>query len=276
MVVLTIFVFLLARLLDGTRSASVHWNQRMDAESQARLVMDRLALDLAAMPLRPDLDYVFDKKNGDDALSFYAQAKGYQDGLPDSEVPRGVSVLGFRMSANASLERGARALPWDGVIFAPVERAGAVEPVSLIPSPLNTLPPLDSNPAQSNFEVLGDQVLRFELGFLLKPNPAGTPPRAQAKLAASLPPDVRIGDIEALIVAIVTLDHRARALLTPEQIREISDLFKDYSDSDAAGGRDVAWAWNAVLEDPATFQLNGIPLPGVQTVRVYQRYFPLN
>lgn len=56
-----------------------------------------------------------------------------------------------------------------------------------------------------------------------------------------------------MIVAIVTLDHRARGLLTPEQTREIADLFPDYSDADAMAGRDVASSWNAVLAETATF-----------------------
>jgi hypothetical protein len=147
----------------------------MDADSQARLGMDRLALDFAAMPLRADLDYVFDKKIGDDAPSFHAPVKGYQDGLPDTGSPQEVSVLGYRMSPEANLERSARALPWDGVVFAPGERAGDVEPVSLVSSPLNTLSTLDSDTAPSNYEVLVDQALRFELGFLPKAIPALRP-----------------------------------------------------------------------------------------------------
>jgi hypothetical protein len=274
-VVLAIFTLLMLRLFDATRVTSVFWGQRMDAETQARIVLDRLAQDFARMIRRPDVDVAIGRAAGNDRIRFFSQVEGFSDAVSPSEA-RGISVVEYRINEDGKLERGARALPFAGLVFSPPPDTSSEDvPVRLLDGPDNLVPAVNQGASGSNFDVLGDQVLRFELGYILKKNLAANPPRPAPELAAELPPGTQVDEIAAIFVGIVTLDQRARVLLNEAQLGAMRDAFRDYTQADAAARRDILAVWSRVLQDGALLQIPGMPQPSAQAARVYQRVFPL-
>ena len=178
--------------------------QRMDSESQARLVFDRMANDFAKMVKRNDADYLFYSGAGNDAMFFYSEAPGYYD---DSNTARSkksnLALIGYRINtANAAypntpvLERLGLGLTWDGSNSAggpggPVfltANAAAANPA--VPDPATTLAgnwggspatplgtlarnysdgrdPYASGGDPGSYHVLSDLVFRMEIQFLL-------------------------------------------------------------------------------------------------------------
>ena len=267
LVLLTVFV---AMLIDSSGRTTSLWHRRMDAESQARLVMDRLAMDFAQATRRGDVDVNFAIQPGDDALILYGQTTGYNDNLPTNAAPRSLSVIGYRMNASHQLERAARTLAWNEMTFSSTNGQVLAGTNAALPP---SVPTVDAGGGSTNYEIFGDQVLRFEYGFLLKPDATTTPPRLQAVLSAT--PPARLSDIGAIVVACATLDNKARALLTPTQINSLANVFSDFSATDAAAGRDILASWDAILRDPSKFPPVGVPLPLANNVRLYQRYYTL-
>ena len=80
--VLTLMILLVTQLVNSATNVTISANKHMDADSQARMVFDRLADDLAAMPKRSDVDFFFSKVDGggqhgnNDQLYFYSGVPG--------------------------------------------------------------------------------------------------------------------------------------------------------------------------------------------------------
>ena len=55
--VIVLLVFLFTQLLNSAATIMTLGNKRMDADSQARQVLDRMAIDFAQMVKRSDVDY---------------------------------------------------------------------------------------------------------------------------------------------------------------------------------------------------------------------------
>src|SRR5215472_1514079 len=85
--VLVLLVFLAAQLLTTAATVTILGHKRMDTDSQARQLLDRIAVDLAQMVKRSDLD-LFAKGTatpnsvggampGNDQIAFYSAVPGY-------------------------------------------------------------------------------------------------------------------------------------------------------------------------------------------------------
>jgi len=73
--VLALLVFLLTQLVNSAATVTILGNKRMDADSQARMVFDRMAVDFAHMVKRSDVDYyvkklALDQVNQNDQMAF--------------------------------------------------------------------------------------------------------------------------------------------------------------------------------------------------------------
>ena len=55
--VLVLLVFLATQLINSATTVAILGNKRMDADSEARQVLDRMAIDFAQMVKRTDVDY---------------------------------------------------------------------------------------------------------------------------------------------------------------------------------------------------------------------------
>src|SRR6185369_16219284 len=110
--------------------------KRMDADSQAREVLDRMAIDLAQMVKRSDIDYYLKAPGtasdcgacgtqpGNDQAAFYSTVAGYYPTVP--APPPGytdkspVSLLSYRINSDNTsasynrMQRMGKGLTWNG------------------------------------------------------------------------------------------------------------------------------------------------------------------
>ena len=292
-VILTILVLIMTTVVDVASKTSVTAVKAMDLESEVRLVFDRLAQDLGQAVTRPDVDWNFKKIPGkNDEIGFWAQIRGFAGN-------RTLSSVNFRVSPAAvggmpELERAARGAGWDDMVL-------GVEPDPVDPKTL-------AQPAADDYQLLGDQVFRMEICYLLEDGSLSTTyynrsvknsltePR-KPLVSDDVDSGFKVGswwtsnnthfvckdatagravweklapmqNVRALVVGIGVLDRRTRILLTKTQMEDLADRL-----ADAVDGQDILTAWNPISANPGT--LNDIHPLASQTVRFYQRYFPL-
>jgi prepilin-type N-terminal cleavage/methylation domain-containing protein len=134
--ILAIMSLVISQMLSSTAQITVVNTKRADANSQARMVFDRMETDFARMVKRSDVDYIFYKAVGsgtngaNDTMFFYSEAASYFPSLttfftaaPYKTTPYAykdsVSLVGYRINNNtasadfAAMERLGRPLTWD-------------------------------------------------------------------------------------------------------------------------------------------------------------------
>jgi Prokaryotic N-terminal methylation motif len=189
--VLALLVFFVTSLLNSAATITTLGHKQMDADSQARQLLDRMAVDFAQMVKRPDVDYYVKSsataparralQPGNDQIAFYSTVPGY---YPSSGSPSPVSLVAYRVNAQNKLERMGKGLVWNAVsstdtpvVFIPIPLASPL-PTPEFPSPSPNPTPSPAWPSAANLaaaptpepsaEVIGPQVFRFEYYYLLK------------------------------------------------------------------------------------------------------------
>jgi len=260
--VLSLLVLLVGQLMVNANSTITASRKRIDALGQARAVFDRMTMDFAGRLRREDVDASFEKHPGDDSMAFYSATRGLYPSQSATADTRVLSVVGYRVSRDSKgrprLERGARGLSWSDMVFTPV-LSGVQKQRFTTP---NSLPAIDVGSGPGNYQVLSDSVVRMEISYLLKADATHSSPR----LAAGLPADVR--DISAVVVTIAVLDEQSRKLVGDYDL--LQGAFPDAED-----GVDPLAVWSGLVNSIDFARKAGIPLPAAQSVRLYQRYFPL-
>jgi prepilin-type N-terminal cleavage/methylation domain-containing protein len=239
--VLGILVLMLAQMV-GLSSQAITFNEkRLDAVGQARLVFDRIGMDLAARPRRADLGMAFTKNGSsgsspgtNDSFAFYSEMTGYTG-------TRHISLIGYQIQQSSGLpyqlERSATGLDW-----------------AATGNPLNFLPQALPTPASTDYDILAPDIFRLEFCYLLNTG-------LFSDSASS-----NYSNVSAVVVAIAALDSRSRTILTNAQITQLSGDLPDTIES-----HDPLTDWNTTMA-PANFA-SGIPLQAVQNIRLYQHIF---
>src|SRR5215831_3104555 len=247
--VLVLLVFLAAQLLNTAATVTILGHKQMDADAQARQLLDRMAIDFAQMVKRPDVDYYVKSsaasplrrvlQPGNDQIAFYSGVPGY---YPTSSYQSPVSLVAYRVNSNSTsalynkMERMGKGLLWNAapivvplatptptatptpapVVFIPIPLASPL-PVGDLPAPTPT-PPLPTPPwpeassataSWSDSELLGRQVFRFEYYYLLKNGSCSDIPWIN-------PPHTSVSgmqDVSAIVVDIAVIDPKSKVLL---------------------------------------------------------------
>jgi type II secretion system protein J len=222
--VLVLLVFLATQLLNNVAGITTIGHKQMDADAQARQLLDRMAIDFAQMVKRSDVDYYVKSsatgagvrnllQPGNDKIAFYSAVPGYYLSGSTSTQQSPVSLVSYRVNAQHKLERMGKGLVWNAisttdtpVVFMPIPLASPI-PVGELPSPTpNPLPTpawpnidnLSVSPTPDpNTEVVGSQVFRFEYYYLVQgqvpagaiPSPAPSP---SPPILSDIPWDTRI------------------------------------------------------------------------------------
>ena len=268
--VLVVLVLLVGRLFSSAVTVTTSGNKRMDAEAQIRPLFERIAIDLSQMLKRSDLDF-FGKNTaspnsaggsmaGNDSIAFYSTVAGY---YPSSGSQSPISLIGYRINAQNKLERVAKGLLWNGVslsstpvVFMPRTIAAtwpSVTDLSAAPTP------------DPDTDSIAPYIFRFEYYYLLKNgNVSATPwdPSAGHTSVSGLQ------DVAAISVAVATIDPRSRLLISDSQLTTIIGQLADFAASMKPG--DLLSQWQTALDGITT-----MPRPGVQSIRIYERYFYL-
>jgi hypothetical protein len=248
--VLILLVTLVSGFANAILSIITLGNKRMEADADARLALDRLSRDWAKIVVRTDVDYRFHKQPGNDHIAFFS-------GTGASLSERTLSSIHYRLAESSRLERGALPIGWDGMVFSPLTRSQNLDP-STAPQPPNVLP----LPADDNYDILSDSLVRFEICYLRRQ------PGNRSLVLTVTPPD-SISDLAGIVVGVVLLDAKSR-LLVPDA-STLSQMFPDAMD-----GRDIASLWSEALEAPDFATTAGIPAAAASQLRIYQRicYLP--
>src|SRR5438874_10951453 len=139
--VLLIIILMVAQLMTTATAITRTGNKHIDTDTQARVVLDRMALDFAQMLKRTDVDYYIKQrsgynghgnghgwgngKNGDtgsDQMAFFTQVPGYYPSGFASGTESPISLVAYRVTESSSgdsaygrLVRMAKGLLWNAV-----------------------------------------------------------------------------------------------------------------------------------------------------------------
>lgn len=263
---LALLVLLFTQLLNSAATITTLGHKQMDADSQARQLLDRMAVDFAQLVKRSDVDFfakgtvapnsVGGAMAGNDRIAFYSGVPGY---YPSTGSQSPVSLVAYRVNSDSTsssynkMERMGKGLVWNGV--SPTDT-----PVVFMPLTVSVTCPAATSSSASDtaYEVIGPQVFRFEYCYLL---------RTDGSLSTTPPTD--ISGIAAIIADIAVIDSKSKVLLTNAQITTLAGGLSDYTAGMAPGQLRANWQ---------TY-LNGItnlPRPAISGIRLYERYFYLS
>ena len=264
--VLVVLVLLVSRLFTSAATITTSGNKRMDADAQLRPLFDRIAVDFSQMIKRFDVDYYLKSSTtaqpGNDQLAFYSAVAGY---YPSSGSQSPISVVGYRINSTSGtisfnkLERMSKGLVWNGV-------STTDTPIVFLPLTINgTWPAATNSSSDSDYELIGPYVFRFEYYYLLKNGNLSETPWDTSAGHRSV---TGMQDVAAVSVAVATIDPKSRALISDSQLTTLAGRLPDFSASMKPG--DLLSQWQAALDSTTD-----IPRPAIQTVRIYERYFYL-
>ncbi|MGB8352337.1 MAG: prepilin-type N-terminal cleavage/methylation domain-containing protein [Chthoniobacteraceae bacterium] len=304
--VLVIIVVLVSQLTGAATKTVTGSRKHIDADTQARLVFNRMAIDFSNMIQRPDLDYsLFKQPSGtlppnygstaiganlqaggsapvNDQLAFYAKGAGFYSGTtpPPLSTKAAMTLVGYNMAADPYLNRSALQRMSLGLGWEPVN---GFPNIAYLPAMISNQ---FSNPftTTSYWDTVGDQVFRFEYTYLLKPNltnPAvsyssrlSNTPYWDAntnKMSPTIPHTCINGfqDVAAIVVCIAVLDSTSNVILANGNTSLANAL------PDAAEGADIASTWIPIVTSGTFAKSAGIPQEAASSVRIYERYFYL-
>jgi hypothetical protein len=257
--VLVLLVFLATQLINSAATVTVLGYKKMDADSEARQVLDRMGFDVAQMVKRPDVDYFLKSSSGpgttgcgvcgvqpgNDQAAFYSTVAGYYPtptaiptGTPIGASP--VSLISYRVNSESTsssynkLERMGKGLAWNGAApIAPVN--SSLTPVVYLPQtiggpspppngnwPAACYPLCTSNPSYSTdpaYETIGPQVFRFEYYYLLTNGKFSDIPWNNDAGHNAVN---GMQDIAAIVVDIAVIDPRTKVLVSDCQLAQLS------------------------------------------------------
>ena len=269
--VLVLLTLLATQLLNSAATIMTLGHRQMDADSQARELFDRMAIDFAQMIRRPDVDYYLKssttandcrlctRQRGNDQIAFYSTVPGWSALTGAQQGP--VSIIGYRINVSGTtlsnrLERLGEALVWNG---ATSDTRSDGRPASVIFwSPLNPWANLTNNP----FDIIGRDVFRFEYYYLLKNGDLSSTPWYATSSVRGMQ------DVSAIMVNIAVIDPKSRVLLSNSDIAGLAEDLADYG-GQAPGG--LLAGWRTALDGNTS-----LPRPALSSVRLYQRCFYLS
>jgi hypothetical protein len=270
--VLLIVVFFVSQLMTSATAVTRTGSKHIDTDTQARVVYDRMALDLAQMLKRTDIDYYVKGTNayngnghgqghgyghrqtggmyGSDQIAFYSQVPGYYPTGSQSSV----SLVAYRIfegtntdPAYLRLQRMGKGLLWNGVSNPNKQpnHSGFTSPIVFLPQTiLGTWPAATDGSTvdvDGNYDIIGPGVFRFEYYYLLKtgaitPIPWNTDSAANWPVHTSMA-GIGLGDVESITVAMAVVDPAGRALIDAANTGSLADLASDMADFRSAPGR---------------------------------------
>jgi Tfp pilus assembly protein PilV len=269
--VLVLLVLLAAQLVNNAATITTLAHKQMDADSQARQLLDRMAVDFAQMVKRADVDYYLKSpsipQNGNDQVTFYTALPGYFATSP-SPAPAytgksSISLVSYRVNSDNTsasynrTERLAKGLAWNGV-------SSSWIPVMFLPQTIRDNWPsaVDTNAADSDYEIIGAQTFRFEYYYLLKSGNLSTTPWDTTSGHTSVG---GMQDVAAIIVDVAAIDSKSKALLSNSNITTLIQTLADYNGQ--VPGALIA-NWRSTLDGNAS-----LPRPALAGIRLYERYF---
>lgn len=169
--ILVVATVLAAQILNSASSITHQGISKMNMDACARTVFERMSIDLKAALRRNDIDYLFQKQNGNDQMAFYSQTSGfYPPGVTGLKPKSTVTLICYRIENN-HLKRMSKALLWNGVTNSTPSTSDLPENgVAMVFSPISLSSQwnLLTTGTDSDYQVLNNQVFRQEFCFLTR------------------------------------------------------------------------------------------------------------
>jgi len=276
--ILALLIALISQLFGNALKITDTAGKHMDADSQARTVFDRMALDFSQMVQRADVDcFLKDSANpqyGNDQLAFFSHVTGYPS--PNSDMLSPFSLVGYRINTDGKLQRLGYGLLWNGVSTDqnPQNMPMVFQPLKIS----DTWPSAAAMDADDNYELAGPQVFRMEYYYVIK----GT--TCNASILSSIPWDNRtptshaspdgLRDVAAIGVVIAVIDSKSQGLASSAQLKSLADQLCDFPQTDGAGNN-ASKPGELEVEWQKAINRSGLPPAVVSSIRVYRRWFSL-
>jgi len=272
--VLVVLVLLATQLLKSAATVTTLGHKQMDADSQARQLLDRMTIDFAQLVKRNDLDF-FAKGTaapnsaggamaGNDLIAFYSAVPGY---YPPAGAQSPVSLVAYRVNSLSTsssynkMERMGKGLVWNAVdpSYTPV----AFMPIRIASS---WAAATSSSTSDAAYELIGPQVFRFEYYYLLTNGSLSNAPPVDGNSHADL------SQIAAIIVDIAVIDPKSKVLLTDSQMTSLAALLDDSpANIDAQQPGYLRALWQSRLDANTT-----LPRVAISGIRLYERFIYLS
>ena len=231
--VLALLVFFVTSLVISAATITTLGHKQMDADSQARQFLDRMAVDFAKMVKRNDLDFfakgttapnsVGGAMAGNDRIAFFSQLPGYYPTGSTTTTQSPVSLIAYRVNSDSTnnslynkLERMGKGLVWNA--------ATADTPVVFWATISTTWSAATSTTTtDAAYDVVGPKVFRFEYCYL----------RTNGSLVITPPLDSNgcadLSQIAAIVADMAVIDSKSKVLLTNAQITTLAAGLSDYT-----------------------------------------------
>ena len=287
--VLVVLMLLFTQLFNSAATVTTLAHKQMDADSGARELLDRMAIDVMKMVKRSDVFYhlkasasatdcpstepdgspACGTQPGNDHIAFYSNVPGYYASDSTGSQQSQVSLVGYRINSSATtlgrkMERLGAGLVWNGV-----------SPTFLPNNPVIFWAALDPwNTAKyattSTLDIVGAHVFRFEYYYLLKNGNLSATPWYTATTVSGM------RDVAAIVADIAVMDPRGRTLLdnsaqVPPPNDNITVLAGTLSDYNGQAPGVLLSAWRNAIDANT-----GLPRPALSGIRLYERYLYLS
>ena len=271
--VLALLVFFVTSLVNSAATITTLGHKQMDADSQARQFLDRMAVDFAKMVKRNDLDFfakgttapnsVGGAMAGNDRIAFFSQLPGYYPTGSTTTTQSPVSLIAYRVNSDSTngslynkLERMGKGLVWNA--------ATADTPIVFWATiSTNWSAATSTTTTDAAYDVVGPKVFRFEYCYL----------RTNGSLVITPPLDSNgcadLSQIAAIVADMAVIDSKSKVLLTNAQITTIAAGLSDYTAGMTPG--QLRTNWQTYLDG-----ITNLPRPAISGIRLYERYFYLS
>lgn len=270
--VLALLVLLIASILQSGSTIISGSRKHLGADAEAREVFGQFGMDLARMPRRADLDVLLSSSNN--ALFFYSEAPGFQS-TSDTRQFNKLSLVGYRVNADAQLERLGKGLTWDSPPFLtypsqPPTTNSAPLAASTIPGVWGTTvgsAPAHGDGTDPNYHLFAKGVFRMFYCFQKKDG--------STALALSFDPSLgKLSEASTLILTLAVLDDESRKAVS--DISKLAAALPTPTQTDLTDGKLPAEIWQEAVDKNSQFAAAaGIPPATAARVRIYQRSFPI-
>jgi len=276
--VLVVLVLLFTQLLNSAATTMTLGNKRMDADSQARQLLDRMASDFDQMLKRTDVSYYVKTlgniQTGNDQIAFFSAVPGYYS---QAGYNSNASLVAYRVNADSTsasynkLERMGKGLALNGAYPNSIPLLFLDSTTSPTTTIQGVWPAAASSTiADSDYETAGPQVFRFEYYYLLSSNFI-TPNQLSAGPWASID-TFSVKDVAAIIVAIAVIEPKSKVLLTTANMEKLAGTngqtspLVDFTTGWVPG--QLLSTWQTALDG-----ITDMPRPAIFSIRLYERYF---
>lgn len=278
--VLVVLVLLFTQLLKSAATVITLGHKQMDADSQGRELLDRMAVDVIQMVKRSDVYYHLKSSRsaadcpstecgtqpGNDEIAFYSNVPGYYASGSSGSQQSSVSMVGYRITntGNTSaatllnkMQRLGAGLIWNGVSTTNLPNLPVIHWAAL--DPWNTL----TTATTSTLDIVGPHVFRFEYYYLLKNDSFSATPWDTSAGHTNVS---GMGDVAAIVVDIAAIDPKSRLLIS-----DLTTLGQGLADYNGQAPGALLASWRNTIDANAN-----LPRPAISGIRFYERYLYLS